>query len=239
MLDQKFKMNILGGAFQWILFIEFYFKIVPLVVESILFRAENGDHPRRRGTGDAHRSECWVLQLWRKRSCFSGYFSPLHRSWFTIKSWRKHCYSLPLQSSPISRLHLGSKRRLVSLSCWGPSHQTQISDPGAIPSSPHSPDFPKVTASDLMANNLPVSYMCYFPCQNEWECFSNPYVWGKLYSNRFGYRRNDGTKRILGGDWNTSDWTQSDPSIISFIYFLAIGVYYQLCVYGCRCVTIS
>lgn len=111
MLDQKYKINILGGAFQWILFIEFYFKI----------------HSFGRGK--------YFVMGWGQRS--SPKMRHLRCSWFrmpsaTVLKKNKLFFNMPFfpaqevvynkimentllqfaaDSSPISRLYIGPKRK--------------------------------------------------------------------------------------------------------------------------------
>lgn len=70
------------------------------------------------------------------------FFFFLHRNWFTIKLWGNHCYSVPLQSSPMSRLYIGSRKETCESFDVGAPHKAQITNLGTIPFSPHFPSVP-------------------------------------------------------------------------------------------------
>lgn len=97
MLDQKFKMNILGGAFQWILFIEFYFKIHSIGRGKYFVMGWG-----QRSSPKMRQLRCsWfrvpsATVLKKNKLFFNMSFFFLHKNWFMIQLWRTHCYSLPL-----------------------------------------------------------------------------------------------------------------------------------------------
>lgn len=111
MLDQKFKMNILGGAFQWILFIEFYFKIHSIGRGKYFVMGwGQTSSPKMR-----HLRCSWFrvpsATVLKKISCFSTcLFFPAQELVYN-KIMENTLLQCTVESSPISRLYIGPKRK--------------------------------------------------------------------------------------------------------------------------------
>lgn len=111
MLDQKFKINILGGAFQWILFIEFYFKIHSFGCGKYFVMGWGQRSPPKM----RHLRCSWFrvpsATVLKKNKLFSRCLFFLHRNWIIKKIMENTLLQCTIESSPISKLYIEPKRK--------------------------------------------------------------------------------------------------------------------------------